>query len=83
MGFGKGLGRGDACGCALASNAAYMYNDVGAEAEDQFYVVLGRLRDAGFTIVQGSEVSEVLPSATIAEMLAAQESDQGFQGAFG
>ncbi|MGZ4591250.1 MAG: hypothetical protein ACXV2I_10745 [Actinomycetes bacterium] len=59
-------------------NAVNLYYDVGLEPDDRFYDVLKRLRDAGYTIVQGSEVTEVRPSATVADMLAAQQADQGF-----
>jgi hypothetical protein len=59
-------------------NAVNIYFNVGLEPEDTLYSVLERLRDAGFTIVQGHEVTEVRPSATVADMLAAQRADQGF-----
>jgi hypothetical protein len=58
-------------------NAAYIYYDVGLEPEARFYAILRRLREAGLTIVQGSEVVEVPPSSSIAAMVAAQNLEQG------
>lgn len=61
----------------LHGNLANIYFDVGHQPEDQFYAVLARLRDAGLTVVQISDFSEVTPSDTVAELLAAQDADQG------
>jgi hypothetical protein len=58
-------------------NAAYIYYNTGMLIDDQFYAVLQRLRDSGFTIAQGSAVTEVPPSASVADMVAAQRADIG------
>lgn len=53
-------------------NAANIWYTTG-EADDEFYKLLERLREAGLTIVQGYGVAEVPPNTTVAEMVSAQE----------
>ena len=55
----------------------HLYYSTGEEPDERFLEVLSRLRQEGFTIVQGPDVTEVSPEASVADMVAAQERHQG------
>lgn len=56
--------------------AAHLYFTTQPGSEQEFSSLLRRLRSAGFTVVQGSAMTEVTPDSSLADLVAKQEAEQ-------